>query len=135
MPNALVQLGDTRIYDVVDAAFEVAPPFEWIGCPAGVQAHTHIWNGTDFLPWTPTGESPPRWAVLKSTIRKRLRLMGKEDDADAARALLPVTDQQEWAEAIYIESDDAKMIAFLQALGANHETVLAIDPAAGVFRL
>jgi hypothetical protein len=86
------------------------------------------WDGSSFT--APPVPPPVSRRVLKLTIRHRLRAVGLEATADAARATLPAADQQDWNDAWFIYSDDSRMISFLTTIGADPSVVLAMDPDA-----
>jgi hypothetical protein len=137
---ALVNTVDGRVMVIHDQEGPTPPDHQWIAyglSPTLVPAQL-IYNGTELvlreLPPPPTPVAPTRWPVLKTTIRHRLRDLGMETISDAARATLPQADQHEWEDAIVIASDDPRIIAFLNAIGVDPASVLALDRNASMFR-
>lgn len=69
-----------------------------------------------------------RYRVLKLTIRNRIKASGiSAATLNGAFNSLPVDKQLDWNAAIYIMSDDANIIAFIQGIGANPVVILAPD--------
>ena len=103
---------------------------KWVECPDGTTPHNSTFDGTNFHPVPVAAPAAPTvWPILKSTLRTRLTAIGLEAAADAARAALPAAQQAQWAEALFIASNDPAVLAFLAAIGCSSAQITAVMAA------
>jgi hypothetical protein len=127
---ALVNPETEQVLDLLSNEFSVPAPLIWVPYSGeATNAALLSFDGTNLVEVS-APMAPSRWPVLKSTIRLRLREVELEATADTVRATLPATAQAAWAECLYVLSDDPDMIAFLMAIEADPEVILAQDPEA-----
>lgn len=111
----------------------IPEPLAWASVPSdleGLSVSRLVYDDVLGVVAAPSPPEPTAWPVLKSTIRQRLRNVGLEEAADMVRASLPHSDQVEWAECLYVASNDSRMIEMLIAIGAEPTAILARDAAA-----
>lgn len=131
---AIVNTDTGQVLEIRSEMYSGLPePLDWDVVPPeleGLSVNRLIYDDVLGIVAGPLPPEPTAWPVLKSTIRQRLRAVYLEEAADTVRASLPQSDQVEWAECLYVASDDARMIAMLTAIGANPGQILARDSAA-----
>lgn len=73
----------------------------------------------------------PRWQVMKLTIRRRLRAVGKESNYDSVLATLTGAQAADFKDAIAVNNDDPQAISILNAIpGVVVSQIMAPDPNA-----
>lgn len=116
--------------------FSVTPADSLAGRPAEVVAAAQaLWTPDVLAAWdawiaeiTPPPEPPAaRWEVRKLLVLDRLVVAGHFDAAMVALGGPGQIAYERWSAAQTLASDDAQVIALLEAIGADPEAILAAE--------